>query len=178
MTWLNHSLCFVLFVLAVADRENNLGREHTDSTRMFGALRHVVAVFTSNNHTSFKCLSATRTRFDAEAKTATYIWHLKAHSGHRRKDVPFDISFGGTPGQGTFVVNNDTANAHTAYYRYSDYRTCAITQSPYDGSDHCTLWVKKNFKHNVPRHCLDKYEETCDVRVPLIDRDLCKDEDD
>uniref|UniRef100_G3MSI2 Lipocalin n=1 Tax=Amblyomma maculatum TaxID=34609 RepID=G3MSI2_AMBMU len=164
MAWLNYAVCFLLFVLGTARRDTNHDRERTDSTRMFAAFPHVVAVFTSNNHTSFKCLSATRTRFNAHNKTATYIWHLKAHSGHPRKDVSFDISFGETPGQGTFVLNNDTANPHTAYYRYSDYRTCAVTESPYDGSDHCTLWVKKNVKHNVPRHCLDKYEETCDVR--------------
>ncbi|XP_077523685.1 uncharacterized protein LOC144134712 [Amblyomma americanum] len=178
MAWINIGICLTLSVLATAVQPAHRRRERADSLRFFAAFPHGVAAFTSSNNTAFKCLTATRTRFDPRAKTVTYVWHLKSISGHPRRDIVFDVSFGGAAGQGSFFVNHDTTSTYTAFYEYSDYATCAVTRSPLEGCDHCMLWVKKAVQYNVPKHCLDKYEETCEYRVPLIDRGLCKEEDD
>ncbi|KAK8772017.1 hypothetical protein V5799_021920 [Amblyomma americanum] len=45
---------------------------------MFGVFRRAIAISSSSNDTSFKCLSATLTHYDPRTKKATYVWHLKA----------------------------------------------------------------------------------------------------
>ncbi|XP_049527635.1 uncharacterized protein LOC125947259 [Dermacentor silvarum] len=177
MAFLNISVCFFLLVLATADPKPNRSREPTDSKRLFAAFPHAVAVFTSNNHTSFKCLSAKRTQFDPATGTATYVWHLKAHSGHKRKDVAFNLAPGDTPDTSVYYLNDDKAHQYKAYYGFTDYKTCVVLKVPYDNHEHCMLWVRRAVVHNVPQDCLEHYEGTCDIRVPLVDKDICKDDD-
>ncbi|KAH7941411.1 hypothetical protein HPB49_013390 [Dermacentor silvarum] len=86
----------------LCDLQDFFGRHY----RLFAAFPHAVAVFTSNNHTSFKCLSAKRTQFDPATGTATYVWHLKAHSGHKRKDVAFNLAPGDTPDTSVYYLND------------------------------------------------------------------------
>uniref|UniRef100_G3MRL9 Lipocalin/cytosolic fatty-acid binding domain-containing protein n=1 Tax=Amblyomma maculatum TaxID=34609 RepID=G3MRL9_AMBMU len=178
MAFLNIGITLLLFVLAAAIPPANRRRGSMDNSRVFTAFPHAVAAFTSSNDTALKCSSATRTHFDPQAGRVSYAWHLKAHSGHPRRDIIFDVSFGPTPGEALVTVNNDTSRSFTALYEYSDYDNCVVAKIPYEGHQQCTLWVKKSLKHNIPRHCLDKYDESCDYRVPLIDRDICNDEDD
>ncbi|XP_049527608.1 uncharacterized protein LOC125947239 [Dermacentor silvarum] len=147
------------------------------SVKLFAAFPHAVAVFTSNNHTSFKCLSAKRTQFDPATGTATYVWHLKAHSGHKRKDVAFNLAPGDTPDTSVYYLNDDKAHQYKAYYGFTDYKTCVVLKVPYDNHEHCMLWVRRAVVHNVPQDCLEHYEGTCDIRVPLVDKDICKDDD-
>ncbi|XP_077520993.1 uncharacterized protein LOC144132455 [Amblyomma americanum] len=174
MAWLNFGACLSLLVLATVVPPAKGEREHVDSLRMFSALPHAVTAFTSSNDTAFKCSSIIRTLFDARAKTVTYVMSFKAHSGHRGREVIFDVSFGEKPGQGAFFVNQDTAQSYTGSYEYSDYATCAVIAFPFEGQQLCTLWVKEAVKYNIPKHCLDKYEQACEYRVPQIDRSLCK----
>ncbi|XP_049527230.1 uncharacterized protein LOC119459344 isoform X2 [Dermacentor silvarum] len=149
MAWLKLAVSLLLLALANASRPGNRRRETTDSLRMFTAFPHAVAVFTTKNDTSFKCLSTTRRHFNPRQKTVTYVWHFKNNTGHRRRDVVFDVDFSQTPGQGTFFINND-----------------------------CSMWVKRARVHNIPQHCLDKYEEICGIGENLVDRDICRDDDD
>ncbi|XP_037576977.2 uncharacterized protein LOC119459344 isoform X1 [Dermacentor silvarum] len=178
MAWLKLAVSLLLLALANASRPGNRRRETTDSLRMFTAFPHAVAVFTTKNDTSFKCLSTTRRHFNPRQKTVTYVWHFKNNTGHRRRDVVFDVDFSQTPGQGTFFINNDKTRPFTAIYNYSDYRACAVITTPYEGHDHCSMWVKRARVHNIPQHCLDKYEEICGIGENLVDRDICRDDDD
>uniref|UniRef100_A0A131Z3C8 Lipocalin n=1 Tax=Rhipicephalus appendiculatus TaxID=34631 RepID=A0A131Z3C8_RHIAP len=178
MVLLKLALCVLLYGFASANPPANRPRGNADSVRMFATFPHAVAVFTTQNDTSFKCLSATRRNFKPREKTVTYVWHFKNHTGHQRRDVVFDVDFSETPGEGTFFVNNDKTRPFRAIYKYSDYTTCAVISFPYGEKDHCTMWMKRARVHNVPQHCLDKYEEICDIGVHLVDRDICRDDDD
>ncbi|XP_075556914.1 uncharacterized protein LOC142589004 [Dermacentor variabilis] len=175
MGWLNIGACVTLSVIVTASVVTNRPqREPTDGFRMLGAFPRVVAISSSNNDTSFKCLTATRTHFDLEAKRATYVWHLGgSRASTAKRNATFDIQAGNAPDQVTYYVDNDLTRPYTAFYNYTDYETCMVTIVPYDNHDHCLLWVKPALSHDVPRHCLDHYEQTCEVRVPQFDNDLC-----
>ncbi|KAL3224312.1 hypothetical protein MRX96_026638 [Rhipicephalus microplus] len=135
MVSLKLDLCVLLHSLAYANPPANRRRENTDSVRLFATFPHAVVVFTTLNETCFKCLSATRRNFRSREKTVTYVWHLKNHTGHPRKDVVFDINFAETPGEGTFFVNNDKTRPFRALYKYSDYSTCAVCERHFEAED-------------------------------------------
>uniref|UniRef100_A0A6G5A4I4 Putative lipocalin 35 lipocalin n=1 Tax=Rhipicephalus microplus TaxID=6941 RepID=A0A6G5A4I4_RHIMP len=175
MGWLNTGASVMFAVIVTGSIvTHHPPREPTDAFRMLGAFPRVVAISSSNNDTSFKCLAATRTHFDLEAKKASYVWHLGgSHAATATRNVTFDIQAGNAPDQTTYFIDNDRTRPYTAYYNYTDYETCMVMIVPYNNHDHCLLWVKPAVTHAVPRHCLDNYEETCDVRVPQYDNDLC-----
>ncbi|KAK8779785.1 hypothetical protein V5799_018865, partial [Amblyomma americanum] len=77
------AFCLLLCGLVAAVPTSNGRRDPADSVKLYEAFPSSVALFTSSNHTSFKCLSSSRTAFDPKAKTATYVWHFKGHSGHK-----------------------------------------------------------------------------------------------
>ncbi|KAK8779794.1 hypothetical protein V5799_018866 [Amblyomma americanum] len=143
---------------------------------MFGVFRRAIAISSSSNDTSFKCLSATLTHYDPRTKKATYVWHLKARGEKPARNITFDIEGGEIPDQVTYFVDNDRTRPHTAYYNYTDYRNCMVMIVPYSNHDHCLLWVTRSVVSNVPQHCLDNYEETCEVRIPQYENDLCGDD--
>ncbi|KAL1485465.1 hypothetical protein MTO96_047310, partial [Rhipicephalus appendiculatus] len=92
---------------------------------MIGAFPHVVAISSSNNDTSFKCLAATRTHFDLEAKRAVYVWHLGgSRAATATRNVTFNIEAGNAPDQTTYFIDNDRTHLYTAYYNYTDYENC------------------------------------------------------
>ncbi|KAL1477306.1 hypothetical protein MTO96_035836 [Rhipicephalus appendiculatus] len=175
MSWPNVGTCAVLAALVGAITAANR-REQTDAFRMIGAFPEPVSISTSSNDSSFKCLSAIRTHFDLQAKKATYVWLLRDEHGRVIKNVTFDIEEGNSSDQVICYVDGDRSRPVIAYYKYTDYDNCTIITGPYSGHDHCMLWVKREVAHSVPKHCLDKYEENCDVRVPTYDNDLCKDD--
>ncbi|XP_050038143.1 uncharacterized protein [Dermacentor andersoni] len=175
MGWWNAATCVVLAVLVTAIIAANR-REPTDAFRMIGAFPRAVSISTSSNDSSFKCLSAIRTHFDPQAKKATYVWRLRDDEGRVKKNVSFDIEEGNSIDQVTYFVDNDRTRPFTAYYNYTDYKNCMIIIVPYNGHDHCMLWVKRVIAHSVPQHCLERYEENCEVRVPTFENDLCKDD--
>ncbi|KAK8757904.1 hypothetical protein V5799_004464, partial [Amblyomma americanum] len=136
MAVLNIGIVISLIALAIAVPPANRLSEGTDNLRVFTAFPNAVAAFTSSNDTVFKCSTATRTHFNPQAGTVTYVWHFKAHSGHRQRDVVFNIKFGDAPGRGIWNVDNDTAHNYTAYYEYSDYETCVVMKFTFEGHEH------------------------------------------
>ncbi|KAL1477305.1 hypothetical protein MTO96_035839 [Rhipicephalus appendiculatus] len=166
MGWSHVGTCVVLALLVGAIVTANR-RERTDAFRMIAEFPRIVSISTSTNDSSFKCLSAMRTRFDPQAKRATYVWRLRDDHGRVRRERKLD--------QVVYYVDGD-GTPFTAYYNYTDYQNCMVIIVPYSGHDHCMLWVKRAVANSVPQNCLDKYEETCDVRVPTYDNDLCKDD--
>uniref|UniRef100_A0A6M2E6L6 Putative lipocalin-5 1 n=1 Tax=Amblyomma tuberculatum TaxID=48802 RepID=A0A6M2E6L6_9ACAR len=141
MVWLKAGVCLLLFALADAGPTRNSRHDSTDyakissvlSTQLYAAFPRPVAIFTSSNHASFKCLSATRTAFDPNVKSATYVWHFKPHSGHKGKDVRLNFFPGDTPGQ-KFYLNDDKAREFTVLFEYTDYKACAVVKLPYENS--------------------------------------------
>ncbi|XP_037499690.1 uncharacterized protein LOC119373698 [Rhipicephalus sanguineus] len=177
MAWLKLAIGVVLFGLATATPTLNQQRERVDSFRMIGAFPKVVAISTSTNDSSFKCLSAIRTNYDGEAKTATYVWPLRGHGGTERRNVTFTITPGDVSDETKYFVDDDNSRVYTGYHHYTDYQNCMVMTVKYREHDHCLLWVKRSVAHAVPQNCLDNYEAKCDVRVPIFDNDLCHDDE-
>ncbi|KAL1482283.1 hypothetical protein MTO96_033897 [Rhipicephalus appendiculatus] len=177
MACLKLAIGVLVFGLATATPTHNLQRERVDTFRTIGAFPRVVAISTSTNDTSFKCLSAVRTNYDAEAKTASYVWLLRGHGGTQRRNVTFTITAADVPDQAKYFVDADNTTVYTGYTHYTDLQNCLITTVTYRDHDHCLLWVKRSVAHAVPQNCLDNYEAKCDVRVPIFDNDLCNDDE-
>uniref|UniRef100_A0A6G5A390 Putative lipocalin n=1 Tax=Rhipicephalus microplus TaxID=6941 RepID=A0A6G5A390_RHIMP len=167
--------CVVLAVLVGVVIAANRG-ERTDAFRVIEAFSRPVSIYKDSNNSPFKCLSATRTRFDPQAKEATYIWHLKDDHGKVKQNVSFDVEKGKEFDQVTFYVDDDRTQPFTAYLNYTDYQNCIVVIVPYSGHNHCMMWLQRRVAHNVPQNCLDKYEEKCGVKIPTFDSDLCKDD--
>ncbi|KAH6925066.1 hypothetical protein HPB50_000288 [Hyalomma asiaticum] len=118
-------------------------------TRVFAGFSHIVAISDVNNDTIYECLTAKRTEYDREAKTATYIVLFKGHHGGQKKKVGFHVSEGPSPDLFEFTED-----------------------------EQCILYVSKGVEENVPRHCIDHFADICGVAVPTYSRDLCPDEED
>nr|XP_037275063.1 uncharacterized protein LOC119167651 [Rhipicephalus microplus] len=177
MSWLKFTIgVFLVGVATVTGTQNQLP-DGVDSFRMIGAFPNVVAVYTSTNDSSFKCLSATRTNYDSEAKTASYVWPLRGHGGTERRNVTFIITPGEVRNQTKYFVDDDNSRVYTGYHHYTDYQNCMVMTIKYRDHDHCLLWVKRSVAHAVPQNCLDHYEAKCYVRVPTFDNDLCRDDE-
>ncbi|XP_077523681.1 uncharacterized protein LOC144134709 [Amblyomma americanum] len=175
MGWFNLAACMLLAGLVTAHIAGHRRRDPTDSFRMFNAFRRMVAISSSTNDTSFKCMTATLTRYNPLEKKATYVWHLKARGDKPARNVTFDIEGSDIPDQVTYFVDNDQTQRFTAYYHYTDYRNCMVITVPYNNHNHCQLWVNPAVVHRVPKHCREIYEETCDVRISLFENNLCED---
>ncbi|KAL3246927.1 hypothetical protein MRX96_057369 [Rhipicephalus microplus] len=94
MSWLKFTIgVFLVGVATVTATQNQL------PDGMIGTFPNVVAIYTSTNDSSFKCLSAIRTNYDSEAKTASYVWPLRGHGGTERRNVTFIITPGEVPNQ-------------------------------------------------------------------------------
>ncbi|KAK8769229.1 hypothetical protein V5799_014306 [Amblyomma americanum] len=107
--------------------------------QMFNAFRRMVAISSSTNDTSFKCMTATLTRYNPLEKKATYVWHLKARGDKPARNVTFDIEGSDIPDQVTYFVDNDQTQRFTAYYHYTDYRNCMVITVPYNNHNRKTM---------------------------------------
>nr|XP_050038221.2 uncharacterized protein LOC126535380 [Dermacentor andersoni] len=177
MSWLRLGAVLLLLGLATVIPTANNHRERLDSFRMIGAFPKVVAIYTSTNDSSFKCLTGIRTSFNLEAKTATYVWPLRGHAGTERRTVVFNITAGNVTDQTTYFVDGDSSRLYTGYHHYTDYENCMVMTVRYHDHDHCLLWVKRSVANEVPQNCLQNYEANCDVRIPTFDNDLCRDDE-
>uniref|UniRef100_A0A131XKT4 Putative lipocalin-5 1 n=1 Tax=Hyalomma excavatum TaxID=257692 RepID=A0A131XKT4_9ACAR len=186
MAWLKLAIGIIFLGLATATPvpsqeqgtpQEQQHQEQIDVFRMIGAFPKVVAFYTSRNDSSFKCLSAVLTAFNAENKTATYVWPRASQGNGERRNVTFTISAGDVHDQTKYFVDDDTSRVYKGYHHYTDYQNCMVMTLTYRDHDHCLLWVKRSVAHAVPQNCLDNYEANCDVRVPTFDNDLCHDDE-
>ncbi|KAL1477863.1 hypothetical protein MTO96_035413 [Rhipicephalus appendiculatus] len=65
-----------------------------------------VSIYTSVNDSEFKCLTATQTSIDLEARKAVYLWHLKGPHGAIRTNVTFHVREGHAPEEVTYFLDN------------------------------------------------------------------------
>ncbi|XP_077523688.1 uncharacterized protein LOC144134716 [Amblyomma americanum] len=181
MAWLKVQPCLLVLILYVGKFSAKRLRhphEPVDSFKMIGSLPSLVAMYTSSDSPIFKCLSATRTRYDNEQKVATYVWHLKGLAGSEKKQSAFHIIPGNTVDDVLFTLDDDDKDWYTAHYHYSNYKNCLVATIPYNGEDLCMLWVSKEVVDDIPEDCIDQYEDTCDVKVPEYTSDTCIDDPD
>ncbi|XP_077488478.1 uncharacterized protein LOC144099208 [Amblyomma americanum] len=141
------------------------------SRMIFAKFPYGVGISDVDNDTIFECLTAKRKDFDPVAKTVTYVWSLNDGDG-KRKHVGFHHTAGATPDATNFTVGQDSSKVEVAYFRWSDYKDCAITEVPHF-TNQCTLWVSKAVENQVPAYCLEQFHDICGVMVPLHDSDLC-----
>ncbi|KAL1445226.1 hypothetical protein MTO96_029288 [Rhipicephalus appendiculatus] len=139
---------------------------------IFEAFPFVVGISDSDNDTIFECLTAKRAWLDMDTKTAEYIWLLRGHKNNPKKTIPFYLAEGPSPDTYLFMEGSDDAPATVGKFYYSDYKSCAVMDSPYMGRQ-CVLWAKETTKDELPQECLEVFEKKCGVGIPLYSKDLC-----
>ncbi|XP_077539597.1 uncharacterized protein LOC144152232 isoform X2 [Haemaphysalis longicornis] len=105
----------------------------------------MVSIFNSNNDTTLECLTAYRTTFNPDARTADYVWMVPIPG------IPTPLAL----------------NIHT---QVEDGGKLLRTLD-----DVCILWSDTAVKDSVPQHCIDEFAALCGVNVPEHTRDLCVD---
>ncbi|KAL1476929.1 hypothetical protein MTO96_036141 [Rhipicephalus appendiculatus] len=164
MAWLKLAIGVLLFGLATATPTRNLQRERVDTFRTIAAFPKAVAISTSTNDTSFKCMSAVRTNYDAEAKTASYVWLLRGQGGNQRRNVTFTITAGTIPDQANYTVDGDNSRVYTGYTHYTDFQNCLITTITYRDHDRIIARIRPRL---CARRCARSYEQEYLQRVGI-----------
>ncbi|XP_037280911.2 uncharacterized protein LOC119174188 [Rhipicephalus microplus] len=140
-----------------------------DTFKIFETFRFAVSISDSDNDTVFECLQANRTAFNAEQKTATYVFIFP----NTQEQIPFHVKYDDTPGIFTFTVDKDPTPRDGIFY-YTDYVNCDVVDIEFRGHQ-CILWAQRSVKDNVPQDCIDHFVDICGVVVPEHSRDLCPD---
>ncbi|KAK8780850.1 hypothetical protein V5799_017808, partial [Amblyomma americanum] len=140
--------------------------------QMFSGLIDMVAVRDVNPDPMFKCLTARRIQFDAEAPSATYLWFLHAAEDKETERVAFHFTPGNTSGTTRAIVDSDTSHPVVARFPYTDYSSCGVLEQNYFGYQ-CTLWVSDEAKDSISPECLRQYEDICGESVSLYDKNIC-----
>ncbi|XP_077486620.1 uncharacterized protein LOC144097888 [Amblyomma americanum] len=143
---------------------------------IFQAFTHPIAIMDIDNDSILGCLSARRAALDPKTKTATYVWSLAGSDGKTRSHVPFYHMPGDTPDASLYTVGSKDGPVEVGYFRYTDYKNCAILELPHFG-DQCTLWVSEEARDSVPDKCLEQYADICGEGVPIFDKKTCRDAD-
>ncbi|XP_075550492.1 uncharacterized protein LOC142584219 [Dermacentor variabilis] len=151
---------------------NQLERETPDAIKMFSGLPYVVAARDVNRDPFFKCLTATRTNFDAEEPSATYLWSLNAAQSGEKEYIPFHFTATDRPDILNLVVDSDTSHPDLARFQYTDYASCGVMETHYFGYQ-CTLWVSDETKDSISQECLQQYADICGESVSLYDKEMC-----
>ncbi|XP_077488705.1 uncharacterized protein LOC144099352 [Amblyomma americanum] len=165
-------LCFFAPLGSAGPGPNKLQRETPDVFKMFSGLIDMVAVRDVNPDPMFKCLTARRIQFDAEAPSATYLWFLHAAEDKETERVAFHFTPGNTSGTTRAIVDSDTSHPVVARFPYTDYSSCGVLEQNYFGYQ-CTLWVSDETKDSISPECLRQYEDICGESVSLYDKNIC-----
>ncbi|KAK8766523.1 hypothetical protein V5799_006695 [Amblyomma americanum] len=145
-------------------------------TQIFGKFPFVVAISDINNDTIYECLTAKRAWFDKDAKKGEYIWLLRGHHNNPKKTIAFYVADGSSPDTFLYTEGSDDAKPEVGTFHYTDYETCAVMETPYQGKK-CILWASEARKDSLPQKCLDEFSKHCGVGPPLYSKDICKGEE-
>ncbi|XP_077544593.1 uncharacterized protein LOC144157649 [Haemaphysalis longicornis] len=124
-------------------------------------LPELVAASTSTDCATYFCLNASRTLYDATAKQVSYVWSFGGLEGTRKKSTVFDIHFGDSLDKPWYYIDGNTCHNYTAQVAYSDYSTCMVTIIPFPPDTLCVLWTKQSVATNIPKSCMDAFQEIC-----------------
>uniref|UniRef100_A0A131YG24 Lipocalin n=1 Tax=Rhipicephalus appendiculatus TaxID=34631 RepID=A0A131YG24_RHIAP len=164
----------VLAKLGPPGGPQKLTHDTADAVKVFQSFPYVVSVTDSDNDTIFECMEANRTEFDPVAKTATFVWILRAPGSPDRVEVPLPQKAGQEPGTVEFLDPIDQTPREAKIY-YTDYETCAILDFEVYGHQ-CALWVRRDVTNSLSKECIDQFEDTCGVVVPENRRIHCGDD--
>uniref|UniRef100_A0A131YR96 Lipocalin n=1 Tax=Rhipicephalus appendiculatus TaxID=34631 RepID=A0A131YR96_RHIAP len=144
-----------------------------DTFKVFADHEHAIAMLDVDQDGDLDCLTATRTEFNKDIPSATYVWQLGGLNGKEKNQVTFHFKAGPTPDQAIFTQDGTDGSEHIVKTVYTDYETCALFQFPYGGRQECMLWVTDEAKNNVPQKCVDQFRQHCDVEVVAYDENTC-----
>ncbi|XP_075728054.1 uncharacterized protein LOC119178381 [Rhipicephalus microplus] len=97
---------------------------------------------------------------------------LKGLKGFERKEIALHMKPGAAPDKVLFTYDDDDQELDMTLL-YTDYKACAIVDLPFKGRKECLMWVLYAIKDAVPVHCVEHYDESCEVKIPSYDRDTC-----
>ncbi|XP_049511674.1 uncharacterized protein LOC119464268 isoform X1 [Dermacentor silvarum] len=167
-------VCLALLLPAVLGLgEHKLHRNKTNALQIFEIFPDAVALYTSSNDPSLKCVTADRTEYEPN-KTVTYTWNL--HSDQESKKDTFVVEYQPGPAQDTAIaiVNHDKKHPTLVKFDYTNNKNCVVANFPYKG-EVCILWVPKAYVSSFPQECVDQFEDICDAEVPAYQEGLCDD---
>ncbi|XP_077539596.1 uncharacterized protein LOC144152232 isoform X1 [Haemaphysalis longicornis] len=131
----------------------------------------MVSIFNSNNDTTLECLTAYRTTFNPDARTADYVWMVPIPG------IPTPLALNihtQVEDGGKLLRTLDDGSTIVSEFLYTDYTNCAVEEVDF-GGPLCILWSDTAVKDSVPQHCIDEFAALCGVNVPEHTRDLCVD---
>nr|XP_037285192.1 uncharacterized protein LOC119178133 [Rhipicephalus microplus] len=159
--------------LAQGEAKHRLQHNVTDAFKMFRNFPVAVAMFDTDNDGDLDCLTTVRSNFDEEGHKATYTWLLPGVNGHERRNVTFDLREGPSPDKTVFTPEDGDGSEQIANFIYSDNEHCTVLEIPYKNVQECILWMNPKDLKAVPQHCLDYYEDNCDMQNPAYDEESC-----
>ncbi|XP_065307567.2 uncharacterized protein [Dermacentor albipictus] len=167
-------LCVALLLPAASCLgERKLHRNKTNAFQIFDIFLDGVAIYTSSDDPSLKCVTADRTEYEPNRKVV-YTWNL--NSGEKSKKDTFVVEYhpGPTPDTVVAIANHDKKHPTSVKFDYTNNKNCVVANFPYKG-EVCILWVPKAYVSSVPQECIDQYEDICDAEVPAYEEGLCDD---
>ncbi|KAL1486912.1 hypothetical protein MTO96_031166 [Rhipicephalus appendiculatus] len=108
-------------------------------------------MFDTDNDGDLDCLVTVRSNFDEEGPQG----HLHVASARSQRSARSDGS------------------EKVANFIYSDNEKCTVLEIPYKNDQECILWVNPKILKDVPQHCLDYYDDNCDMKNPAYDEQSC-----
>ncbi|KAK8765201.1 hypothetical protein V5799_032188 [Amblyomma americanum] len=165
-----------LFLLALpaaqCKAKHQLNHDVVDAFKAIGAVVYSIALFDIDQDGDLDCVTALRTEFDKSVPSATYVWILPGLSGKEKKNVTIHVRAGTSPDKPVLTVGDDGPE-QTAKFFYTDYKTCAVFEAPFQGLEECMVWVAKDVIADPPQDCVDEYEDNCDVKHIACDENTC-----
>ncbi|XP_077515169.1 uncharacterized protein LOC144125557 isoform X2 [Amblyomma americanum] len=144
-----------------------------DAFKIFRDFDYGVGILDIDQDGKLDCVTARRTEFDKNGPSATYVWILPGPNGKEKKNVTLHIRAGSAPNKPVFTVGDGGAPEQAANFIYADYKTCSVFELPFDGVQECMLWTSKESKDDVPQHCVEQFEDNCDLKNAAYDKDTC-----
>uniref|UniRef100_A0A0C9SED7 Lipocalin n=1 Tax=Amblyomma americanum TaxID=6943 RepID=A0A0C9SED7_AMBAM len=148
-------------------------------------------IYSGYNHpelTQFKCWSVQYTNLDKKAQTASLKYYYTLTAISRRGQVHFRTAEGKTTRELGYVTHN--AVEYTYYpiaassgekeknpVMFTDGKTCDLFYVPIaNNGNGCELWVKSEYKENVPPCCSFMFDLLCGSHGShdVYDKQLCK----
>ncbi|KAH7961748.1 hypothetical protein HPB52_011864 [Rhipicephalus sanguineus] len=155
--------------LAQGEAKRRLQHDVTDAFKMFRNFPVAIAMFDTDKDGDLDCLATVRSNFDEEGHKATYTWLLPGLNGHEKKNITFDLREGASPDKPIYTPEDGDGSDKVANFIYSDNKQCTVLEIPYKNELQCILWVNPKIVKDVPQHCLDYYEDNCDMPNPAYD---------
>ncbi|KAL1439524.1 hypothetical protein MTO96_001289 [Rhipicephalus appendiculatus] len=115
-----------------------------DTFKVFADHDHGIAMFDIDQDGDLDCLTATRTEFDKDIPSATYVWQLGGLNGKELNQITFHFKAGPTPDQAIFTQSGTDGSEQILKTVYTDYKACALFDFPYGGRQECMLQVENS----------------------------------